>query len=105
LDNTAFAKREAAHKGLLELGIAAEPALRARLKNNPSLESQRRLEAILKTIVEAPQPLTAESLRGIRAVAVLARINSPSARAILEKLAAGVESARLTRAANAALGR
>jgi hypothetical protein len=105
LDNGSFAKREAAQKRLLELGIAAEPALRARLKDNPSLESQRRLEAILKTIIEAPQPLTAESLRGIRAVAVLARINSPAARAILEKLAKGVESARLTSAANAALGR
>jgi hypothetical protein len=105
LDNASFAKRDAAHKRLLELGLAAEPALRARLKDNPALETQRRVEALLKTIVEAPQHLTPESRRNVRAVAVLARINSPAARDILKTLTKGVESARLTCAANAALTR
>jgi hypothetical protein len=105
LDSESFARRDAANKSVLELGLGAETALRARLNDNPSLETQRRVESLLKTIVETPQALPPQTLRDLRAVAVLARINTPSARNVLEELAKGVESARLTGAASAALGR
>ncbi len=105
LEGDAFAKREAASKRLLELGVLGESALRARLGENPPLESKLRIEKLLKTIVETPQPLSADLLRDLRAVAVLARIPTAEARGVLETLARGADSARLTEAANAALGR
>jgi RNA polymerase sigma factor (sigma-70 family) len=105
LDSTSFAKREAATKRLRELGLAAEPALRARLAKNPPLETRQRLEGLLKALAEAPQPLSPELLRELRAVATLARSQGPQARELLEELARGAESARLTAAARAALGR
>jgi WD40 repeat protein len=104
LDSYSFAKREAAGKRFLEMGVLAESALRARLKDNPSLETQRRVEAILKSIAETPQPLTPDVLRELRAIAVLGRMSTADARGILERLGSGAESARLTVAARAALG-
>jgi RNA polymerase sigma factor (sigma-70 family) len=74
-----FARREAAGKELKALGIFAEPAPRERLKNDPPLELRLRIEALLKALAETPPPLTAEVLRDLRAVAVLARIESPQA--------------------------
>jgi RNA polymerase sigma factor (sigma-70 family) len=104
LASDVFAKRDAANKSLKEIGLLAEPALRQRLQANPPLEVRQRVEVLLKAIAENPQPLTAEALRDVRAVAVLARINSPQARQILEGLTKGVDSAPLTGAAKAALG-
>jgi RNA polymerase sigma factor (sigma-70 family) len=48
--------------------------------------------------------LDAAALQGVRAVAVLARINSAEARQVLQTLAKGAEAAPLTVAAKAALG-
>ena len=101
LESDSFTNRDAAAKRLRELGMSAESSLRNRLKTNPPLEAQRRIEALLKNIVETPEPLTPDLLRQLRAVAVLARIKSPEARDILEDLSAGAESARLTCAARA----
>jgi RNA polymerase sigma factor (sigma-70 family) len=103
LASDVFAKRNAASSRLKELGIYAESALREHLQTNPSLEARQRIEAILKAIGETPLSLTPEEFRDIRAVAVLARIPSPTAREILESLAKGVSSAPLTLAAKAAL--
>jgi WD40 repeat protein len=104
LDSDVFAKRESANKRLQDLGILAEPALRARLKAKPSLELRRRIEPLLEAIAEVTPPLTREVVRDLRAVAVLARIHSPQARQILEELARGADSAPVTVAAKAALG-
>jgi hypothetical protein len=102
LDGDSFEAREAAVKRLKELGLQAEPALRAALQAKPSLEQKRRIEALLAELVVVPPP-TPEELRQLRAVIVLERIDSPEARHLLEELAKGPQSARLTRQAMAAL--
>jgi hypothetical protein len=103
LDGDSFEVREAAAKRLKELGLHAEPALRAALNAKPSLEQRRRIEPLLAALAETPQSLSAEDLRELRAVIVLERIGSPEARRRLEDAAKGPSSARLTRQARAAL--
>jgi hypothetical protein len=103
LDDNSFERRQAAEKRLKELRQDAEPALREALRANPSLEQERRIEAVLAALAEPPPPPSAEELRQLRAVAVLAGMHAPEARRVLEELATGVESARLTRAARMAL--
>ena len=46
LDSNSFEVREAAVKRLKELGLQAEPALRAALQAKPSLELRRRIEEL-----------------------------------------------------------
>jgi RNA polymerase sigma factor (sigma-70 family) len=101
LGGDSFERREAAVKRLKELGLHAEPALRAALKAKPSLEQKRRVETILATLTEASP--SADDLRHLRALIVLERINTPEARRVLEDMAKGSQSARLTRQALAAL--
>jgi WD40 repeat protein len=104
LGSASFAKREAASKQLKELGILAESALREKLDAKPTLEIRQRIEPLLKAVEETPQPLSAETLRDVRAVAVLSRIDSQEARHLLEGLSTGIPSAPLTCAAKATLG-
>ncbi len=103
LDGDSFERREAAVKRLKELGLQAESALRAALRGKPTPEQKRRIEAVLAALPQAPQPPSAEELRQLRALVVLERIGSPEARRLLEEVAKGPESARLTRQALAAL--
>jgi RNA polymerase sigma factor (sigma-70 family) len=103
LDSDSFAVREAAVKRLKELGLQAEPALRAAHAANPSLEMRRRIEDLLAALQAAPSLPTAEELRHLRALVVLECIGTPEARRLLEQVATGPESARLTRQARAAL--
>lgn len=105
LDSDTFAKRDAALKRLKELGPRAEAALRAVLKGNPSAEQRQRVEDVLALLAELGKPPSPEALRDQRAVSVLERAGTPEARQLLEEWAAGAESAPLTRAAKAALGR
>jgi RNA polymerase sigma factor (sigma-70 family) len=100
LDSDTFDVREAALKRLKELGPQAEPALRAALKAKPSLEQRRRIEALLTA---APSPPTPDELRQLRALIVLERIGTREARRLLEDVAKGPPSARLTRQARNAL--
>jgi hypothetical protein len=100
LDGNEFAAREAADRELTELGDRAESMLRQALEGKPSLELRRRLQAILA----GPNRLTADSLRTLRAIAVLERIATPQARRILETLGRGAAS-RETREAKTALQR
>jgi hypothetical protein len=100
LDGNEFAAREAADRELTELGDRAEPMLRRALEGKPSLELRRRLQAILA----GPKRLSADSLRTLRAIAILERIDTPEARRILEKLSNGAAS-RETREAKVALQR
>jgi hypothetical protein len=104
LDSDQFAVREAAERQLRNLGERAGSTLREALNAKPSLEKRRRIEGLLASL-EATTALSGEPLRGLRAMQVLERIGSAEARKILEGLAGGVESARLTRDAKAALGR
>ncbi len=102
LDSDAFVVREEAAKQLKELGLQAEPALRAALKAKPSLEQRKRIEPLLATLAEKPEKLSGEDLRQMRALIVLERIGTPEARRLLEEVAKGPPSARLTRQAQAA---
>jgi WD40 repeat protein len=103
LDSDSFEVREAAMKRLKELGLQAEPALRAALTAKPSLEMKRRIEPILAALSETLPKPTPEHLRQLRALIVLERIPSSQARHLLREIANGPPSARLTRQARAAL--
>jgi RNA polymerase sigma factor (sigma-70 family) len=94
-----FVLREAATKQLRALGEKAEPGMRAALKEDLPLETKRRLSQLLD---DAPGP---ETLRSIRAIAVLERIGSADAVSVLESLAKGAAGARTMKEAAAALAR
>ncbi|HEY7154760.1 MAG TPA: sigma-70 family RNA polymerase sigma factor [Gemmataceae bacterium] len=103
LDSEQFAVREKARRELTELGELAEPALRRTLANKPSLEVRRQIQTLLDNL---HAPVTRpETLRALRAVAVLEDIASPEARRVLEQLARGTAEARLTREAKSSLRR
>jgi len=103
LDSDSFEVREETVKRLKELGLQAEPALRAALAAKPSLEQRRRIEPILAALSEMPEEPSPEGLRQLRALIVLECINSPEAQRLLEEAAQGPPSARLTRQARACL--
>jgi hypothetical protein len=106
LDSDKFADRERATRELKALAEHAVPALRAALAGQPSLESRRRLEALLHQLDSAS--LSAETVRQIRAVEALEFIGNPEARRLLAQLAqlaAGPPATHLTQEAQASLGR
>jgi len=88
---------------LAAIAEAIEPRLRRAMDKGASLELRRRLQAILETPRSLVPP--AETVRRLRAVAVLERISTTEARALLRELAKGEPGDRLTRAAVAALAR
>jgi hypothetical protein len=103
LDSDSFDVRQAAVKRVKELGLQAEPALRAALNAKPSLEQRRRIEELLAALPVATSPPTPEELRQLRALIVLQLIGTPEARRLLEEAAKGPPSARLTRQALSSL--
>jgi hypothetical protein len=102
LDRRDFQKREAATRRLADLGVRAEGQLREALKTNPPAEQRRRIEELLDRVQGLP-PLSPEDARGLRAVAVLRLAGTAEATRLLKELAGGVERARLTIEARAAL--
>jgi hypothetical protein len=104
LDSDQFERREAAARQLTELGELAEPALREALGKNPALDLRRRIEQLLSSL-DTPVIRSPQMLRGIRAVCVLEQIGTSSAQEILENIATGAPSVRLTREAKSALER
>jgi WD40 repeat protein len=103
LDDDRFTAREKATEELAELGKLVEGPLRKHLQGDPSVESRRRMEALLHKIEETT--FSPERARAIRAVEVLERIGSAEAKRVLETLATGAPDAELTREASAALKR
>jgi hypothetical protein len=101
LDSEQFAVRDKAEKGLSQLGGAATPTLRRALDHNPSLEVKRRLQQL----IDRAEGGTPDQLRERRAVEVLERIGSPSAKRVLRSLSEGMPEARLTLEALASLNR
>jgi WD40 repeat protein len=95
-----FRTREAASKALARVAEVVEPDLRAAMKK-ASPEARRRLAEILAAA--HPAMPDAETVRALRAVAVLERIGSKEARALLKDLASGAGGAQLTREAGDAL--
>ncbi len=103
LDSRQFAARQRTARELEELQEVAEPALRKALAGAASLEYRRRVERLLEAL-HAPVP-PPERLRQLRALEVLEAVNTPEARRLLEGLANGAPTARLTREARASLDR
>jgi WD40 repeat protein len=100
LESGQFAVREEATRRLLALEAPALPAVRQALAAKPSLETRRRLEQVLAQL-ESPVVTAPETVRQVRAVAVLERVGSRQARQVLTKLAQGSGEARLTQEAKA----
>ena len=89
LDDDAFAKREQATRLLIERGAVSGPKLREVLRGKPSPEVRRRIARILRQLSDPPP--TAADLRSVRAIAALARIDTPASRALLAEIASGVD--------------
>jgi len=103
LDSASFQTREKAAATLEALGPAAAGAMEKKLALNPSLEVRQRLETLLQLADD--KAMTAEELRGVRAIEVLEGIGSPEARTVLQALARGGDGSIITEQARAALGR
>jgi RNA polymerase sigma factor (sigma-70 family) len=102
-DNAVFAKRELAMKKLRAHGILAEEMLRAIDKTKLSAEQKQRLETILKELDQAVPSRHPETISQRRAIAVLARLNEPEAKELLQAVAKGVPTHPLTQQARHAL--
>jgi RNA polymerase sigma factor (sigma-70 family) len=104
LDADSFTTREEATRQLERLGRLARPALEQALAGQPSAEVRRRAEGILNSL--EPSTLTAEELRGWRAVEVLEHIGTAAAREVLERIGLeGPDTSLLVQDARAALER
>src|SRR5262249_34905620 len=100
LESASFREREKAVRAIEHLGIDAEATLRQVLQGNLSLEGRRRVEQLLDRITGS-----GEWLRAFRAVQAVEYSGTSEARHVLQRLAGGAPEARLTREAQAALGR
>jgi hypothetical protein len=101
LGSSRFEARRLAESELRGLGEVAEPALRQALAGEPPLDLRQRIERLLdKLAVPA-----AARMRDLRAVELLELPGSSEARRLLQALAGGAPTARLTREAAAALQR
>jgi hypothetical protein len=97
LGSSKFSDREKATSELRRLGAVAEQRLRQALQDNPTAETRRRVQELLKDLEG--------SLREARAVELLERIGSAEARGLLATLAAESPSPRLRQQAYQALAR
>jgi WD40 repeat protein len=103
LENDRFAMRARAAAELAKLGELAEPNLRRRLADNPSLEVRRRIEQLLKQLQNTTD--LPDALQGMRALEALEKIGTASACRLLQKMARGFPGSRLTDEARDALER
>jgi hypothetical protein len=103
LENSRFTVRETAMRELRELGELAVPALRQRRSEKPSLESERRIDALLQA--QDQRLRSSDFLQRFRAVEVLEWIGTVEARGLLALLAEGAPQAGRTVDARAALER
>jgi RNA polymerase sigma factor (sigma-70 family) len=103
LDSDKFAVREAAERGLAELGDLAGPAMGKALAGSPALEVRLRLQKLVDNL--ATRKLSPDELRIQRAIGVLEMQGTAAARQVLKELAAGAPGALPTTAAQAALKR
>jgi WD40 repeat protein len=101
LESDRFELRRQAESELQRLGELAGPALRKAMHADLSLDLRKRLERLLDKL-SIP---TVAPLREVRAVELLELIGSPDARQVLNSLAEGAPSARLTEQAREAMQR
>lgn len=105
LNSPEYAVRAKATAEMVKLAELAEPSLLEAQKNHPSLELRRRVDQLLKAIVDWRTKPTDDRLRAWRAVEVLEQIDAPEARQLLQTLSRGAAGALLTREAQASLAR
>jgi WD40 repeat protein len=103
LDSDTFAVRQRASRSLEGLVPAVIPYLRRAAQGKISLEARSRIEMIVRRYEQ--RELTEEELRELRAVEVLEHIGTPEARQLLDGLAKGESTTRLTAEARESLDR
>lgn len=96
LDHDKFSRREKANRQIAAMGLAAEPILRRALDRTASPEVRRRLDNIL-TQFKAERRVT------LRAIKLLAIIESTEATKLLNQLASGSPDDGITREAKKAI--
>jgi WD40 repeat protein len=102
LDSEDFQTRIKATEELEKIVDGAEPALRKKLAEKPSLEMKQRINQVLSKLEPSA---SGERLRALRAIQVLEYAGTAAAREHLRMLAKGVVEARLTCEAKAVLER
>jgi hypothetical protein len=103
LDDDDFMVRERASKGLERAGESARAALEKVLAASPSAEVRRRADSLLAKLDDGIPG--ADELRELRGLEALEMMGTAEAREVIEGLAKGDPTARLTREAKAALQR
>jgi RNA polymerase sigma factor (sigma-70 family) len=102
LDSDDFQTRTKATDELEKIVDGAEPVLRKKLAEKPSLEMRQRIRQVLSKLEPSS---SSERLRALRAIQVLEYTRTAEAREHLQVLAKGIPEARLTREAKEALER
>ena len=106
VDDDVYETRERATRALAKQGELAGPVLRKALEDGLPLEAERRAEKVLRQLESGQEPVApSDLLRGRRAIRVLERIGTPSARQALAALAKESGMAWLTQEAKASLER
>jgi hypothetical protein len=103
LDDNDFRIRQSATEELEKLGTEVIPSVEAALTTAKSLESRRRLDAVLLHLESAP--IEAHELRLLRAIRVLEHIGQPEARQLLTIMGRSAPEGLLAKEADAALRR
>ncbi len=103
LDDKEFQVRKKGEEGLEKLSDLAARAISEQLAGNPSLESSRRLESLLKKL--AAQELAPATLQVLRAIEALELIGTAEAGQVLATLAKGAPGHRVTEEAQGSLER
>jgi len=103
LSGPAFADREKATNELRSFGDMILPQLHAARKKTTDAELRERLDRIIQELGQSA--IANSQLQQVRALEVLETIGTKEAKQVLEKLARGEASARLTREAKFVLGR
>jgi WD40 repeat protein len=103
LESPRYPVRQQATADLARLGERARLPLMKALAKGPPLETRRRIEGLLRKLEGARLPPA--EVRVLRALEVLEHIATPEARRLLEELARGERTARVTIEARAALDR
>lgn len=102
LDNSDFKTRTSAHEQLSDLGELITDALEAAVKQDPPLETRRRLQARLEKSRAAARPLGGnERMRQWRVLEALEKIGTAEVQSFIHELAGGAPPASLTKVANA----
>jgi WD40 repeat protein len=98
LDSDSYRTRQKANAELAALGPLAEPQMRKKLTEKPSLEVRRRIELLLRMLPK-------KNIQAVRAVEALEQMGTPEAIALLRRLADGPKDARMTQEAKGSLER